>query len=110
MRFIMQYPELFAGAIACCSMDPIVWVHYNYQDSYEQIVENFETAFQGQVYTWDETKEMMVSKQVDTASLVELPIYFTHAQNDTTCNVNSSKAMYEALNNLGAKNNHLTIW
>ena len=50
---------------------------------------------------------MMVSKQVDTASLVELPIYFTHAQNDTTCNVNSSKAMYEALNNLGAKNNHL---
>ena len=53
---------------------------------------------------------MMVSKQVDTASLVELPIYFTHAQNDTTCNVNSSKAMYEALNNLGAKNNHLTIW
>ena len=34
MRFIMQYPELFAGAIACCSMDPIVWVHYNYQDSY----------------------------------------------------------------------------
>ena len=44
-------------------MDPIVWVHYNYQDSYEQIVENFETAFQGQVYTWDETKEMMEGRR-----------------------------------------------
>lgn len=27
MRFLMQYPEIFAGAIACCSMDPIVPVH-----------------------------------------------------------------------------------
>ena len=45
-----------------------------------KLLKIFETAFQGQVYTWDETKEMMVSKQVDTASLVELPIYFTHAQ------------------------------
>lgn len=110
MRFVMQYPELFAGAIACCSMDPIVWVHWNNQDSYEKIVQNFETAFQGQVYTWDEDSNKMVTKDVDTEKLLELPIYFTHAQNDSTCSVNSSKAMYEALNNLGAKNNHLTIW
>ncbi|WP_296877843.1 prolyl oligopeptidase family serine peptidase [Thomasclavelia sp.] len=110
MRFVMQYPELFAGAIACCSMDPIVWVHFNNQDSYETIVENFETAFQGYVYTWDETSKQMVTKNIDTDALINLPIYFTHAQNDTTCSVNSSKAMYEALNNLGAQNNHLTIW
>ncbi|WRK53474.1 prolyl oligopeptidase family serine peptidase [Coprobacillaceae bacterium CR2/5/TPMF4] len=110
MRFAMQYPELFAGAIACCSMDPIVWVHFNYQDSYEQIVANFENAFQGNVYTWDESQGQMVEKAVDTQSLINLPIYFTHAENDTTCSVTSSKAMYEALNNLGAKNNHLTVW
>lgn len=110
MRFVMQYPELFAGAIAGCSMDPIVWVHWNSQDSYAQIVANFEAAFQGQVYTWDEEKNMMIAKDVDTEALINLPIYFTHAQNDGTCSANSSKAMYEALNNLGAKDNQIKIW
>lgn len=110
MRFLMQYPELFAGAIVCCSMDPIVWVHFNKQDSYETIVSNFEKAFQDKVYTWDEEKGKMVEKKVDTQVLTDVPIYFTHAQNDPTCNVNSSKAMYEALANLGDTNNQIVIW
>ncbi len=121
MRFLMQYPELFAGAIACCSMDPIVNVHNQsfatlgksaraQRESFETIVSNFENAFQGVVYTWSEEKGQMISKDIDTKALLEVPIYFTHAQNDPTCHEESSKAMYQALLNLGAKNNKLTVW
>lgn len=112
MRFVMQYPDLFAGAIACCSMDPIVNVHIQSgcHDSYETIVNNFKNAFQGNVFTWDEASQQMVSKPVDTESLINLPIYFTHAENDPTCSSNSSKAMYEALSELGDTNNKIAIW
>lgn len=112
MRFVMQYPDLFAGAIACCSMDPIVNVHIQSgcHDSYETIVENFKAAFSGNVYTWDETTQQMVSKPVDTESLINLPIYFTHAENDPTCSSNSSKAMFEAFSELGDTNNKIAIW
>lgn len=91
----------------------VVWNHGGgeYAGEIENtLVANFENAFQGNVYTWDESQGQMVEKAVDTQSLINLPIYFTHAENDTTCSVTSSKAMYEALNNLGAKNNHLTVW
>lgn len=117
MRFLMQYPEMFAGAIACCSMDPIVTVHnQSYaalkkeKDSFETIVNNFEKAFQDKVYTWDEAKGAMVEKQVNTQSLLNVPVYFTHAENDPVCSVTSSKAMYQAMSNLGDTNNKLTIW
>ena len=117
MRFLMQYPELFAGAIACCSMDPIVTVHNQSfkvlgkeKDSFDTIVSNFENAFQGKVYTWDADQDKMVEKQVNTKSLINVPIYFTHAQNDPTCSVDSSKAMYQAFKNLGDTNNKITIW
>ena len=105
MRFLLQYPEMFAGAIAMCSMDPIVWVHYNRQDSYETIVSNFEAAWKGQVYTWDEEAGEMVAKDVNTEALLNVPIAFTHAEADGTCSINSSRAMYESMANLGDTNN-----
>lgn len=110
MRFIMQYPEIFAGAIAVCSMDPIVPVHFNTEDSYEQIVSNFEDAFQGEVYTWDESINMMVSKSINTEALLNLPIYYTHAENDDVCSSTSSYAMYDAMRNLGDINNMIKVY
>lgn len=117
MRFLMQYPEMFAGAIACCSMDPIVPVHNQtfgvlgrQKDSFDTIVSNFENAFQGDVYTWDSNSQSMVSKKVDTQKLLDVPIYYTHAENDPTCSSDSSKAMYKAMKNLGDKNNKIAIW
>lgn len=117
MRFLMQYPEIFAGAIACCSMDPIVPVHNQTfaalgreKDPFDTIVSNFEEAFQGNVYTWDESTQSMVSKKIDTQKLLDVPVYYTHAENDPTCNVDSSKAMYKAMENMGDKNNKLSIW
>ena len=110
MRFLLQYPEMFAGAIAMCSMDPIVWVHYNRNDSLETIISNFEAAWQGQVYTWDEESQEMTAVDVNTEALLNVPIYYTHAQDDKTCSVNSSIAMYESMKNLGDTNNELIIF
>jgi predicted peptidase/predicted RNA-binding protein with TRAM domain len=109
MRFVMQYPELVAGAIAISSHDPIVWVHKNPDAELESLTEKFEEAFQGTVYTWDEESQSMVEKQIDTEALINTPIYFVHAESDPTCNVLSSKAMYAALQNLGAENNQIKI-
>lgn len=117
MRFLMQYPEMVAGAIACCSHDPIVSVHSKSfevigrePDSFSKIVSNFEEAFKGEVYTFDEEQNKMVTKKVDTEALINVPIYFTHAKNDPTCQVTSSEAMFQAMKNLGDTNNQLAIW
>lgn len=107
MRMVMQEPELFAGAIAICSMDPIFPVHHQ-PTPYQDIVAGFEAAFAGAVYTFDGST--MSEKQVDTQALLDLPIYYVHAQNDTTCNVFSSQAMYEAMSNMGDTNNEITIY
>jgi len=40
MRFVMQYPELVAGAIAISSHDPIVWVHKNPDAELESLTAN----------------------------------------------------------------------
>lgn len=110
MRFLMQYPEMFAGAIAMCSMDPIVEVHQNRTDTHEQIVAKFEDAWKGNVYTWDEETSSMVAKSVNTRALLNVPIYYTHAADDTTCKVESSKAMFESMENLGDTNNELFVF
>ncbi len=110
MRFVMQFADEVAGAIACCSMDPIVHIHNNNNFNHDTAVKALEEAWKGNVYTWDGYKGKMVEKKIDTEALVNTPITFTHAQNDPTCNVESSKCYYEALNNLGAKNNKLIIW
>ena len=113
MRFLMQYPELFAGAIACCSMDPIVPIHqwsWPEDNDFDTIVSKLEEAFQGNVFTWDEESGTMVEKAVDTEALVNVPIWFTHAENDTTCQSTSSKAMFKAFENLGDDNNKISIW
>ncbi|MBR3358771.1 MAG: DUF4214 domain-containing protein [Solobacterium sp.] len=110
MRFLMQYPELFAGAIAMCSMDPIVWIHHNSNFEYAAAVSGFEEAWKGSVYTWDAEAEAMVEKNVNTQALLNVPIYFTHAENDPTCSVNSSKTMYDAFKNLGDTNNKIKIY
>ncbi|MBR4446143.1 MAG: DUF4214 domain-containing protein, partial [Solobacterium sp.] len=110
MRFLMQYPEMFAGAIAMCSMDPIVWVHQNPNFDYDTCVSEFEEAWKGKVYTWDAEASAMVEKDVDTEALLNVPIYFTHAEKDPTCSVNSSRAMYDSMKNLGDENNMIRIY
>jgi len=129
MRFLIQFPELVAAALPICSMDPIVMVHDNswkalqwytqqqggdpasiVPDSPEVLIKKFEEAFQGEVYTWNEKKQAMVKKRINTKALINTPIYFLHAESDMVCQSTSSKVMYAALNNLGAKYNRIKIY
>jgi len=129
MRFLLQFPEMVAAAVPICSMDPIVMVHDNswkalqyytkeqggdfekiVPDNADVLTKKFEQAFQGEVYTWDEKAQEMVKKAVNTEALVSTPIFFLHAESDMVCQCTSSKVMYQALANLGAKRNRIKIY
>ena len=108
VRFCMQFPELFAAAVPCCSMDPIVPIH-KVKEQYEgQFVHDLKAAFQGQVYRWDGSE--MVLEDIDTEDFLSLPMTFVHAREDFVCKVTSSLAMYEARRELGASEDQIRIY
>lgn len=108
MRFCMQFPELFAAAVPCCSMDPIVPIH-QVEETYEgQFVDSLKEAFQGQVYRWNGAE--MVLDDIDAKAFLALPMTFVHGREDIVCKVTSSVAMYEARQELGATGDHLRIY
>ena len=108
MRFIMQFPELFAAAVPICSMDPIVPIHQVKEQTVENATKELVKAFQGQVYRWNGTD--MVPGDIDTDAFLRVPVYFAHAQNDRVCKVMSSQAMYAARKQLGAANDRIRIY
>lgn len=108
MRFMMQFPDRFKAAIPCCAMDPIVPIH-KVDEKYDgQFMDDIEKAFQEQVYKWDGTD--MVLSDIDTKAFCELPMFFVHADSDSTCKVISSHAYYGARIRLGATKDLLQIY
>lgn len=108
MRFMMQFPDRFKAAIPCCAMDPIVPIH-KVDEKYDgQFMDDIEKAFQKQVYKWDGTD--MVLSDIDTKAFCELPMFFVHADSDSTCKVISSHAYYGARKRLGASDDRLQIY
>ncbi|MEW4371623.1 S-layer homology domain-containing protein [Paenibacillus kandeliae] len=72
-RFLMQYPDLFAGAIVIAAKDTIA--------DYKGSVDAFKTALK---------------------SLVHTPIWIVHAENDPITDSRTSKLAYQALTELGS--------
>lgn len=72
-RFLMQYPDLFAGAIVIAAKDTVA--------DYKGSVDAFKTALQ---------------------SLVHTPIWIVHAENDPITDSRTSKLAYQALTELGS--------
>lgn len=108
MRFMMQFPDRFKAAIPCCAMDPIVPIH-KAQEKYDgQFTDDIVTAFQDKVYKWNGTD--MELADIDTKAFCELPMYFVHADSDTTCKVISSHAYYNARKRLGATSDLIQIY
>lgn len=108
MRFCMQFPDRLAAAIPCCSMDPIIPIHYA-EEAYEgQFVHDMKEAFAGDVYKWD--GEDMALAPIDQQAFLDLPIRFVHAREDIVCKVTSSETMYEARRQMGALNDRIDIY
>ena len=108
MRFMMQFPDRFKAAIPCCAMDPIVPIHQVKEKYDGQFTDDLVAAFQDKVYKWNGTD--MVLSDIDTEAFVNLPMFFVHAESDTTCKVISSHAYYGARERLGAKNDKIQIF
>lgn len=108
MRFMMQFADRFKAAIPCCAMDPIVPIHQVRDLDENKLREDLTAAFQGQVYKWNGND--MVLQDMDTQAFVKLPMYFVHANDDTTCKVISSQAYFDVRKKLGAQNDQLKIY
>ena len=108
MRFIMQFPDRFKGAIPCCPMDPIVPIH-QVKEKYEgQFVNDLVAAFKDKVYKWNGTD--MALAPIDTDAFVKVPMYFVHASSDQTCKIVSSYSYIEARKRLGATQDRLRVY
>ena len=108
MRFMMQFPDRFKAAVPCCAMDPIVPIHKATEKYDGQFMDDIEKAFQDKVYKWNGTD--MVLADIDTKAFCALPMYFVHADSDTTCKVISSHAYYGARKRLGAAKDLIQIY
>ncbi|WFR65081.1 S-layer homology domain-containing protein [Paenibacillus amylolyticus] len=80
-RFLMQYPDLFAGAIIVAAKDTVA--------DYTGSVEAFKQELKG---------------------IVDVPMWIMHAQNDPTTDSRTSSLAYQALTEMGAKQVHLTLY
>ncbi len=108
MRFMMQFPDRFKAAIPVCAMDPIVPIHQVRNLDEAKLKNDLEAAFQDKVYKWNGTD--MVLQDIDTESFVKLPMYFVHAEDDTTCKLISSLAYKEVRERLGAKDDKIQVY
>ncbi len=108
MRFMMQFPDRFKAAVPCCAMDPIVPIHMVKERYDGQFTDDLVKAFQDKVYKWN--GEDMVLADIDTEAFCRLPMFFVHADSDTTCKVVSSHAYFGARQRLGATNDKLQIY
>ncbi|MBB6020290.1 poly(3-hydroxybutyrate) depolymerase [Paenibacillus sp. JGP012] len=80
-RFLMQYPDLFAGAIIVAAKDTVA--------DYTGSVDAFKKELKG---------------------IVDVPMWIMHAQNDPTTDSRTSSLAYQALTEMGAKQVHLTLY
>ncbi|MGO4528640.1 S-layer homology domain-containing protein [Paenibacillus sp. 2TAF8] len=80
-RFLMQYPDLFAGAIIVAAKDTVA--------DYTGSVDAFKQELKG---------------------IVDVPMWIMHAQNDPTTDSHTSSLAYQALTEMGAKQVHLTLY
>lgn len=108
MRFMMQFPDRFKAAVPCCAMDPIIPIHQVKEKYDGQFTDDLVKAFQDKVYKWNGTD--MVLADIDTEAFCALPMYFVHANSDTTCKVISSHAYYGARQRLGATGDLIQIY
>lgn len=95
VRFLMQYPELFAAAIPIATKDTIEYAESTYSPTFKP-----EPSIDGQVELYKEKLK----------GLEDIPIWFVHAIDDPICNPVVSSLSYQALQELGSSKVKLTMY
>lgn len=106
LRFAMQYPALFAAVVPICAKDTVIPLSEKYNLSYQMLDSSLlklsEEDYQA------EYKNMFSILQ--DSRLTEIPIWFIHAENDPVCTYYTSEMMYNILQDMGAKDNRITLY
>ena len=104
LSFVTQYPDLFAAALPICAKDVIVPMSETYGLAYK---------FDGELTISDEDYQECYQKMADYIEkhdITEVPIWFVHAENDPVCTSYTSTILYQVLEDMGAKNNKMTLY
>ncbi len=106
IRFIMQYPDLFAGALVMAAKDTVIPLSTKYDLAYK-FGNNDDLKITDEEYqsSYNEMKEYL--KDYDITSV---PIWFVQAEDDQICTSYTSKMMHDILKEMGAENNKLTLY
>ena len=106
IRFIMQYPDLFAGGLVMSAKDTVIPLSKKYDLAYK-FGNNDDLKITDEEYqsSYNEMKEYM--KDYDITSV---PIWFVQAEDDQICTSYTSKMLYDVLQEMGAKNNKITLY
>lgn len=106
IRFIMQYPDLFAGGLVMSAKDTVIPLSKKYDLAYK-FGNNDDLKITDEEYqsSYNEMKEYM--KDYD---ITNVPIWFVQAEDDQICTSYTSKMLYDVLQEMGAKNNKITLY
>lgn len=104
LRFIMQYPDLFAAALPICAKDTLIPISEPYQLAFKM---------QGSLEIADEEYEKCyndIAQLMQQYGVTNVPIWFIHAENDPVCTSYTSSMMYDVLKEMGAEHNKITLY
>lgn len=106
IRFIMQYPDLFAGALVMSAKDTVISLSTKYDLAYK-FGNNDDLKITDKEYqsSYNEMKEYLKDYNI-----TNIPIWFVQAEDDQICTSYTSKMMFDILKEMGAENNKLTLY
>lgn len=107
LRFIMDYPDLFAGGLIICAKDTIVPISEKYELAY-QFEDVSKLKLSDEQY--EETYKKMEEELAKYPKVKDVPIWFVHAENDQVCTSYTSSIMYDILEKNGATGNKLSLY
>ncbi|MBF8999726.1 carboxylesterase family protein [Vibrio nitrifigilis] len=107
LRFIMQYPKLFAAALVIAPKDTIVPLSDRYDLAYKFNAGPNALRLSQAEY---ESSYQEMENALSDSDITSVPMWFAHALNDHICTRYTSTMMYDILKRKGAKNIHITLY
>ena len=104
LRFLIDYPGFFAGALPICAKDTLVPISEPYGLAFKMTGSlDLDEAIVAELY-------QKVYHLLKDAHMKDTPIWFAHAAEDPVCTRYTSTLAYEALEELGGINNRITLY
>jgi predicted peptidase len=104
LRFVMQYPDLFAAALPICAKDTLIPLSEPFGLAYK-MEGSLELSEEDHQKCYNDIYDLMQNYDI-----TNVPIWFVHADNDPVCTSYTSKILYDILQKMGAKNNKITLY